>query len=267
MTEEQIEPVNSESPEEQGGVDESAAPGNLPEEQSEHINKDDPASVKKRLGMQAKKHSREIRALNERIAEMQSMMHQIASGATGGAPQQFDSPGQPGPVPSSEAERIEHAVRMALGMKAEEEKKAHHAAMQAHVQNQYQRLNDDFNRASDRYEDFDDVVMGDTSLPFTHAMKDAMLLIDNAPDVAYRLAKNKSELERISKLHPLDQAREVTKLSFSLMNGGDQKAKSQANKGEPLNVMRGNPGYTDQAITERTSPAAIRERMKQGTWK
>lgn len=267
MTEEQIEPISSESPIDDKVVDESVATGKLPEEQSEHINKDDPASVKKRLGMQAKKHSREIRALNERIAEMQNMMHQISSANSGPSPAQFNSTGQPNTVPSNEEERIHHAVRMALGMKADEERQAHHAAMQAHVQNQYKRLHDDFNSASDRYDDFDDVVMQDNSLPFTHSMKDAMLLIDNAPDVAYRLAKNKSELERISKLHPLEQAREVTKLSFSLMNGSNGKSKPSTNKGEPLNVMRGNPGSTDQAITERTSPAAIRERMKKGTWK
>lgn len=268
MSEEQIEPVSEESAIENTGSDD-ASMGHDSELSSdnvaENIKKTDPASIQKRLGMQAKKHSREIRALHDRIAEMTNVIQGL-SPADSNAGHVFNSPGQPSPVASSEEERIQHAIRVAMDMKAAEERKAHHEAAKAHVHQQYQRLADDFEKASEKYDDFHDVVM-DSSTPFTHAMKDTMLLIDNAPDVAYRLAKNKSELERISKLHPLDQAREVTKLSFSLMNGRDNKQHSTAGKAEPLNMMRGSQVVTDPAITDRTSSSAIRERMKKGTWK
>lgn len=226
---------------------------------------DDPISVKKRLGMQAKKHQREIRQLHERLSQMQSMM-----GGDSANPQQayntnpYPSPGQPNPPGMNEEEKIQHAVRMALGMKDHEQRQAQEAERAAHVHKQYQRLNDEFDRASDKYEDFDDMVRGD-DVPFTPHVRDALLLVENPAEVAYRLGKNRSELERISKLHPLDQAREVNKLSFSLMGGSN--GKPSATKPAPIGAIRANSGHSSQAVTDKTPPSVIRARMKAGTWK
>jgi hypothetical protein len=71
-------------------------------------------------------------------------------------------------------------------------------------------------------------------------------------------------LQRISKLHPLDQAREVNKLSFSLM--GNNGTKQGGNRTAPLGTVRANP-VASQAVTDKTPPSAIRARMKAGTWK
>lgn len=227
---------------------------------------DDPISVKKRLGMQAKKHAREMRNLHERISQMQQHM-----GSDSAEPQHlgynqnsYNSPGQPSSPGASEEEKIQHAVRMALGMKEQEQRQAEETQRANHVHKQYQRLNDEFDRASDKYEDFDDLVRGD-DMPFTPHVRDALLLVENPADVAYRLGKNRSELERISKLHPLDQAREVNKLSFSIMHGGGSKG--QSSKPTPLGSVRANPAHASQAITDKTPPSTIRARMKAGTWK
>ncbi len=226
---------------------------------------DDPLSVKKRLGMQAKKHSREMRALREQMAQMQSMM-----GGDSATPQYphdpqnaYPSPGQPSGPGMNEQDKIQHAVRMALGMKEHEQRQREEAEKANHVHKQYQRLNDEFDKASDKYEDFDDVVRGD-DVPFTPHVRDALLLVQNAPEVAYKLAKNRSELERISKLHPLDQAREVNKLSFSLMGGNEGKPGNA--RTTPLGNVRANPGAS-QAVTGKTPVASIRARMKAGDWK
>lgn len=227
-------------------------------------NDDDPISVKKRLGMQAKKHAREMRNLHDRLSQMQAMLGDSAN------PHQstyqsdpYSSTGQPTPPGMNEEARIQHAVRMALGMREHEERQAREAESHAHVQRQYKRLNDEFDRASDRYEDFDDVVReGDA--PFTDAVRDALLLIENPAEVAYTLGKNRSELSRISKLHPLDQAREVNKLSFSLM--GNSGAKQASSRAAPLGNVRVNPSAS-QAITDKTPAAVIRARMKAGTFK
>ena len=233
----------------------------------DHQDQDEPYSIKKRLGMQAKKHQREMRQLHDRIEHMQSMI----GNADSANPQHssyntnaYPSPGQPNPPAMSEEERIQHAVRFALGAKDHEEKQARAAEAQTHVHKQYQRLNDEFDRASEKYEDFDDVVRGD-DVPFTHHVRDALLLVENPADVAYKLGRNKAELERISKLHPLDQAREVNKLSFSLMGGKDGKP-SASHKGAPLGAVRANPA-TSGAVTDKTPPSVIRARMKAGTWK
>lgn len=222
-------------------------------------------SVQKRLHSQAKKHQREIRALHDRLSQMQTMM----SGDSANPHQSYSSnpypsPGQPNPPGMNEEEKIQHAVRMALGMKDHEQRQAEEAQRHAHVHKQYQRLNDEFDRASDKYEDFDDVVRGD-DMPFTHHVRDALLLVENPAEVAYRLGKNRSELERISKLHPLDQAREVNKLSFSLMGGNNGKTSSS--KPAPIGAIRSTSNHSSRSITDKTPPSEIRARMKAGTWK
>jgi hypothetical protein len=227
---------------------------------------DEPYSIKKRLGMQAKKHQREMRQMQEHMMRMQAQL-----GGDSANPQQnynsnpYPSPGQPNPPAMSEEEKIQKAVRFALGAKEHEERQAQEAQQAAHVHKQYQRLNDEFDRASDKYDDFDDIVRGD-DVPFTRHVRDALLLVENPAEVAYRLGKNKSELERISRLHPLDQAREVNKLSFSLMGGQNGKPSSPT-KANPLGTVRANPAHSSTAVTDKTPPSVIRARMKAGTWK
>lgn len=251
-----------------GGV----GPGDAEEQGSSDIDQasadqDDPYGVKKRLGMQAKKHQREMRQMQDHLMRMQEQL-----GGDSANPQQsayntnsYPSPGQPNPPAMSEEEKIQKAVRFALGAKEHEERQAKDAERQAHVHKQYKRLSDEFDRASDKYDDFDDVVRGD-DVPFTPHVRDALLLVQNPADVAYKLGKNRSELERISKLHPLDQAKEVIKLGTSMLHGKDDKTSSQ-NKANPLGNIRQNPAHSSTAVTDKTPPSVIRARMKAGTWK
>ncbi len=238
--------------------------------EQEEGEQDDPYGVKKRLGMQAKKHQREMRQMQAQMSSMQAQFQQGNSESANPdshnqSNNPYPSPGQPNPPGMSEEDRIHKAVRYALGMKEHEAQQAKEAAHHTHVHKQYQRLNSEFDKASDKYDDFDDVVRGDDA-PFSHHVRDALLLVENPAEVAYRLGKNKSELERISKLHPLDQAREVNKLSFSLMGGKDAKA-SHASKSNPLGTIRANPASSSTAVTDKTPPSTIRARMKAGTWK
>ena len=235
------------------------------EESQGNADKDDPYGVKKRLGMQAKKHQREMRQMQEQMMHMQnSMMSRDSAEPPLPHNNPYPSPGQPSAPGMSEEERIQKAVRYALGAKEHEERQAVEHERKAHVHKQYQRLNDEFDRHADKYDDFDELVRGD-DVPFSHHVRDALLLVDNPGEVAYRLGKNRSELERISKLHPLDQAREVNKLSFSLMNNG---GKAQAAKTNPMAPIKGNPmGGNSGAITDKTPASVIRARMKAGTWK
>lgn len=246
------------------GIDPVAAEESLAKE-------DDPLSVKKRLGMQAKRHAREMRAMQEQIAQMQAHMSQ---GQGNHQSPQFESehvnpyhsPGQPNPPAGSDEDRIQKAVRYALEAKDAEARKAKEAERMAHVHKQYQRLQDEFDRASDKYDDFDDVVRGH-DVPFSPAIRDALLFIDNPADVAYKLGKNRSELERISQLHPLEQAREVNKLAFALMGGNSGNKNSAVSRGaNPLNPTKPNPANST-AITDKTPASVIRARMKSGTWK
>lgn len=223
-------------------------------------------SVRRRIHAQAKKHSREMRQLQDQLMRMQSQIDGDSA-----VPQNsydtnpYPSPGQPSPPGMTEEEKIQKAVRFALGAKEHEERQAKEAQHQAHIHKQYQRLNDEFDRATEKYDDFDDVVRGD-DVPFTRHVRDALLLVENPAEVAYRLGKNKSELERISRLHPIDQAKEVNKLSFSLMGGAGSKAQTP-NRPNPLGQVKVNPAHSSSATTDKTPISSIRSRMKAGTWK
>lgn len=236
-----------------------------PEADQGFAEKDDPYGVKKRLGMQAKKHQREMRQMQDQLMRMQSQMTSRQPYEEESHANAYPSPGQPNPPNMSEEQKIQMAVRYALGAKEHEEKQAKDAERLAHVHKQYKRLDDEFNNASDKYDDFDEVVRGEDA-PFSHHVRDALLLVDNPAEVAYRLGKNRDELLRISKLHPLDQAREVNKLSFALMGGNTGKPSSAPTKSSPMGTTRANPA-TSNAVTDKTPPSVIRARMKAGTWK
>ncbi len=251
-------------------VDGGVGPGDAEEQEGSEADsgdatQDEPYSIKKRLGMQAKKHQREMRQMQDHIMRMQAQI-----GGDSANPQHnqnsnpYPSPGQPNPPPTTEEERIHHAVRIALGAKEHAEKQAKMAESQAHVHKEYQRLNDEFDKASDKYDDFDDVVR-ESDAPFTDHVRDALLLVGNPGEVAYKLGKNRSELERISRLHPLAQAKEVIKLGHSLMGNHGKPTANQ--KTTPIGSMRVNPAGASGAVTDKTPASAIRARMKAGTWK
>lgn len=247
---ESVDPSISES------MDESEA-GSL-------ANDHDPHAVKKRLGMQAKRHQREMRAMQEQIMQMQSQMVQPQQSMQ--SADMFQS-GQsmPNTQGMSIEEQIQRGVQFALHAKERQEAQAKEAERLAHVQKQYEKLNHEFDKASDKYDDFDDVVRGHDA-PFSSAIRDALLFIDNPSEVAYKLGKNREELHRISQLHPLDQAREVNKLSFALMGGNKASSAPGNNGARPMGNIKVNP-VNSQAITDKTPASAIRARMKAGTWK
>jgi alkanesulfonate monooxygenase SsuD/methylene tetrahydromethanopterin reductase-like flavin-dependent oxidoreductase (luciferase family) len=236
--------------------------GSMVEEQMEGMGQD-PISADAEGSAQAKKHAREMRAMQDQLANLQAQL-----GSTPNYHEQptnpYHSPGQPNQPTGSEEERIQRAVRYALDAKDAESRRAKEAESHAHVQKQYQRLQDEFDKASDKYDDFDELVRGDA--PFTSAMRDALLLVGNPAEVAYKLGKNRSELSRLSQLHPLDQAREITNLSFALMNGNNGKSNSSSSA-NPLNPLKSNPVANTGAITDKTPASSIRARMKAGTWK
>jgi hypothetical protein len=246
------------------GIDPIAAEASKDAEaQGSAVKDDDPYGIKKRLGMQAKRHQRELRTMQDQMMRMQAQMGQGANSQDYQSQQQsnpYSSPGQPNPPSDHEEDRIRKAVRYALDAKDAETRKAKEAESHAHVQKQYQRLQDEFDKASDKYEDFDDIVRAN-DVPFTPAIRDALLLIDNPAEVVYKLGKNRQELSRISELHPLEQAREVNKLSFALMGGNGNK--SSASRANPLNAVKANPSTSNAQL----SPSAIRAKLKAGTWK
>lgn len=219
----------------------------------------DPLYIQKRLKQQKRAHDREIRDLHARIEAMQNAQ-----------PSNMEaSPYDEGVPAGNVDEQIHKAVSFALQHKDREERKAKEAEAAAHVQKQYQELNKHLDKVGDKYDDFDEVVRGHDT-PFTPHMRDAALFLDmdhknpgSAGEVLYQLAKNPEELSRISKLHPLDQAREMVKLSKALIGGSENKAQQP----RPLGQIKNTPVTNSHVVTEKTPIGNIRQRMKSGNWK
>lgn len=215
----------------------------------------DPLYVQKRLKQQQRAHEREMRELQSRMDQMQSQQ----------APQQDQMAPAMQPQGGMD-EQIHKAVSYALQHREMEERKAKDAERMQHVHKQYGELQKHLDHTADKYDDFDEIVRGQDA-PFTNHMRDAALLLPrqgsgSAGEVLYKLGKNPEELHRISKLHPLDQAAEVVKLSHALIGGGESKS-SQA---RPLGQIKSNPVTNSAAVTDKTPVSELRRRMK-ANWK
>jgi hypothetical protein len=209
-----------------------------------------PAFAKERLGRQEKRHKRELRELRQQMQHLMQSQQPMGSPNTA-PPEQMNTDG----------DQIQRAVQAALMAKDQQMQQQKEAEKAQHVYKQYQNLENHLDSVADKYDDFDEVVRGN-DVPFTPAMRDTSLLLDNAGDVLYKLGKNPDELKRISQLHPLDQAKEMIKLSTALMQG-NSKSGSQP---KTIGQIKSNP-VSSQQITENTSPADIRARMKAGNFK
>lgn len=221
-----------------------------------------PAGVRNRLQRQEKRHQREMRQMREQLEQMHSIL-----GNQGQPNQSISDPyAQPGNALDGVDPQIHKAVSFALQAQEAERRKAKEREEAALVQKKYQALNDNLDKGSEKYDDFDDVVRSQDA-PFTPAMRDAALFLDNAPDVLYKLGKNKEELKRIAALHPLDQAREMVKLSHALMAGQGERPQNGNSASRPIGQIKSNPVSNHNAITDRTPASEIRRRMKAGQFK
>ena len=82
-------------------------------------------------------------------------------------------------------------------------------------------------KVRDKYDDYDEVTQDEGFNP-TPAMARAMLESDQKAEIAYYLAKNPEEMERIAKLSPLRQAAEVMKLEDKVASKSPAKKPSKA---------------------------------------
>lgn len=224
-------------------------------------NSNDPLYVQKRLKQQRRQHDREIRELHARNAELQSKLGSNLS------QDQASNPYMNQVEPGSVEEHIHKAVSFALNHRDMEERKAKEAENAAHVQKQYNELYKHLDSLEDKYHDFHDIVFGNDT-EYTPAMRDYSMTLPktgkgSAGEVLYNLGKNPSELQRIAKLHPIDQASEMARLSHALISGGESKGSQP----RPLGQIKSNPVTSSHATTDKTPISNIRQRMKSGTWK
>ncbi len=98
------------------------------------------------------------------------------------------------------------------------------------------RVNNILIDAAARYDDFEEVVVQNTSLPITEEMVRVVSESDQAADILYFLGKNPRIAENLSGLSGIALAREVGKLEATLRSGQPAKSRKQVTKAPaPIN--------------------------------
>ena len=115
--------------------------------------------------------------------------------------------------------------------------------------------------ARGKYDDFEQVAYN-PSLRITDVMAQTIQASDNGPDVAYFLGSNPKEADRISRLAPLLQAREIGKLEAKLAS--DPPVKKVSSAPTPITPIRGGKAGTP-AVYDTTDPRSIKS-MSTSEW-
>ena len=111
-----------------------------------------------------------------------------------------------------------------------------------------------------KYEDFEQVAYN-PNLPITTVMAQSIQASDNGPEVAYHLGANPREAERISRLSPIMQAKEIGKIEAQL--AANPPVKKTSNAPAPISPVSarttGAPAY------DTTDPRSIKS-MSTSEW-
>ena len=161
------------------------------------------AMISKRLAREQRKWEREQQ---QRSAETQ-----IVKAAPTASVDQFESP---------EA----YAEAMAYQKAEELLAKREAAKQQSQVLESYQERED---AARDKYDDFE-LVAYNPKLPITDVMAETIQSSDIGPELAYYLGTNPKDAERISRMSPLAQAKEIGKIEAKLSDNPPVKKTTSA---------------------------------------
>lgn len=177
---------------------------------------------------------------------------------------------QPEPQPQKDIPPVEQfespeAYADALAEKKARELVAQRDAQrhQAQVLEAYQEREE---QAREKYDDFEQVAYN-PKLPITAVMADTIRASDVGPDVAYYLGSNVKEAERIARLPPLLQAKEIGKIEAKLASdpAPTRKASSAPTPISPVTNRAASVAYdtTDPRSTKTMSTSEWIEAERQ----
>jgi beta-glucosidase-like glycosyl hydrolase len=131
---------------------------------------------------------------------------------------------------------------------------------QKHQKEVIEAYHDREEEARSKYDDFEQVAYN-PNLPITSDMAQAIQYSDIGPDLAYHLGANPKEAERISRLPPILQAKEIGKLEQKLSS--NPPVKKTSNAPTPISPITarstGSPAY------DTTDPRSIKT-MSTSDW-
>lgn len=165
--------------------------------------------VRKRLA----KESRRITKLAEAEAENRMLRQQIESRQ---APQP-DTSGKPQPSQFQDYESfVEALTEWKTDQKLASIRQETLAQQQAReARERAEQVHKKLSSAADKYEDFEEVAL-DPSVPISQHMAEAIAESDMGGDLAYYLGTHRTEAEKISRMSPVQQVRELVKLEAKL---------------------------------------------------
>lgn len=217
-----------------------------------------PKGVQKRLD-ELTRRANDERRLNERLIGL--LEKSVLSGAAPKVEQAPSGPPQRDKYETFE-DYLEAKADWQLAQKLGEiEQKAQRTKAEREVVERDATWKQKLSAASSKFDDFEDVVFSD-GLQITDVMAEAMKDSDAGPEVAYYLGKNASEAERIAKLSPVAQVREIGKIEAQLNSKPARQASKAPAPIEPVGsgkTSAGNPDSMSQAEYEAL-------RKKQGAW-
>lgn len=120
--------------------------------------------------------------------------------------------------------------------KANEEKRS---VANAHIQR--------VEKAKDKYADYDDVI-GASTTPYLRTTLDAIAESEQSADIAYFLASNQKEAERIIGLNPVQQIKEIAKLEVKFSSTPAPQPKRVTQAPAPISAI----GGTDSGIVDES---------------
>ena len=131
---------------------------------------------------------------------------------------------------------------------------------QRHQSEILESYHDKEEKAREKYDDFEQVAYN-PNLPITNVMAETIQASEIGPDMAYHLGANPKEAERISKLSPLLQAKEIGKLEAKLAaNPPVNKTSTAPTPISPVTARStGSPSY------DTTDPRSIKS-MSTSDW-
>jgi hypothetical protein len=243
MTEEVQIPAEVTAPEQvetASPAPEVLSPEEKPAEQAKTFTQEElDAAIGKRLAREQRKWEREQAA---RLAEVQAKVQQPAA-----------SPSQ------EQFESVEAYAEALASHKAEEllRNREQQRARQEMVEAYHEREED----ARGKYDDFEQVAYN-PKLPVTNVMAETIQASDIGPDIAYFLGSNPKEAERISRLSPFLQAKEIGKIEAKLSENPPavKKTSSAPTPITPVTARTtGSPAY------DTTDPRSIKT-MSASQW-
>jgi hypothetical protein len=131
------------------------------------------------------------------------------------------------------------------------------AKQQSQILESYQEREES---ARDKYDDFDQVAYN-PKLPITNVMAETIQSSDIGPELAYYLGTNPKDAERISRMTPLAQAKEIGKIEAKLSDNPPVKKTSNA----PAPISPVTARSTGSPSHDTTDPRSIKS-MTTGQW-